>query len=71
MKAVILNAEEQIIGVESKDLHLLNGVFKSPVEYFDDALSELDIFEVLEKKYASNLKRLFNPRICLEILDIA
>ena len=68
MKSVKLIAYEKIKGVKIEDLQNLNAIFVSPVEYVDSALTDTQIYEYLEKKYASNINKLFNPVIRIEYI---
>ena len=68
MKAVKLIAYEKIVGVEFEDLQNLNALFASPIEYFESSLTDTQICEYLEKKYAVNISKLFNPIIRLEFI---
>ena len=68
MKSVKLIAYEKIKGVKIEDWQNLNAIFVSPVEYVDSALTDTQIYEYLEKKYASNISKLFNLVIRIEYI---
>ena len=66
MKTARIVAYQDIKGVEHEDLYRLNAIFKSPIENFDDSKSEPDICEFLQRKYAKDIEKIFNPTIHIE-----
>ena len=51
MKKVQLIAHENIIGANKNDLERLNGIFKSPIELFDESRSNYSIANKMIDKY--------------------
>ena len=69
MKKVQLIARENIIGVNKNDLERLNGIFKSPIELFDESRSNYSIANEMIDKYEQEISKLFNPSIQINFIE--
>ena len=68
MKKVQLIAYTNRIGFSLEDLKDYNEIFYSPVEFFDDGVSDDFVLEQMCEKYKTEIDKLFNPKIKIEFL---
>lgn len=68
MKKVQLIAYENIIGADINDLEHLDGIFKSPIELFDESRNNHSIANEMIDKYEQEISKLFNPSIQINFI---
>lgn len=69
MKKVQLIAYENIVGIDINDIDRLNGIFKSPIEFFDKSKSNHSIANEMIDKYEYEIGSLFNPSIQINFIE--
>jgi hypothetical protein len=69
MKKVQLIAYENIVGIDINDIDRLNGIFKSPIEFFDESKSNHSIANEMIDKYEHEIGNLFNPSIQINFIE--
>ena len=69
MKKIQLIAYENIIGVSASELQYIDGIFKSPIELFDESRSNYSIANEMIDKYKLEISKLFNPSIQINFIE--
>ena len=68
MKKVQLIAYTNRQGFSLEDLKDYNEIFYSPMEIFDDSVSNDFVLQQMCKKYKTEIDKLFNPKIIIKLL---